>query len=310
MSDVINATTNTGTGKEIAAVQMKTYYDKNLIKNAVPNLVHDQFGQKRPVPKNNGKSIEFRKLAPLPIATAIVEGVAPGGKNLDWSKKTATVTQYGDVVRITDMLDMTAIDNNIVEATRILGDQAGLTLDTATRDIINAGTNVQYANSRTSRVTVASTDKLTVAEVKKAVTTLKNGNAKRINGSYIGIIHPNVANDLTSDTNWQAVKDYDPKDWYEGEIGRIFGVRFIETTNAKIFEGEGASDINVYSTLIIGADAYGVTEIEGGGLQTIVKPSVDPLNLVSTVGWKATKTACILNDTFMVRVESCATNDV
>lgn len=313
-SATVNTTENDSTGNYIASVEMKTYYDKDLIRNATPLLVHDQFGQKRAIPKGSGKKIEFRKLNPFAVATSpISEGVTPDGKKLDWTKLEATAYQYGDYVTVTDLLDLTAIDSVVIEANRILGDQAGRTLDTITKEVINAGTNVQYANgTRLSRATITSSDLLTVAAVKKAVTTLKNGLAKRINGSYIGIIHPNVVNDLTNDPNWQAVKDYDPKDWYEGEIGRIFGVRFIETTDAKIFLSSGASGINVYSTLIIGADAYGVTEIEGGGLQTIIKQlgsggSEDPLNQRATIGWKATKTAKILTNAFMVRIETAAT---
>ena len=141
-----NTTTQTGSGKEMS-VQMKTFYDKVVIKNAVPNLVHDQFGQKKPIPKNDGKTIEFRRLNPFPkVTTALTEGVTPDGSYLDWSKVTATVSQYGNYVTTSDLLDMTAIDNNITEAGRILGDQAGLSLDGVVREVLNAGTNVQYGD--------------------------------------------------------------------------------------------------------------------------------------------------------------------
>ena len=152
---------------------------------------------------------------------------------------------------------------------------------------------------------------MTVAAVKRAVTTLKRMNAKKINGDYVAIIHPDVAYDLMNDTKWEAVATYNPKNLYAGEIGRLYGVRFVETSEAKIFEKAGTSSIDVYSTLFLGADAYGTTSIDGGGLEMIVKPkgsagSADPLNQRSTVGWKATKTACILTQAFMVRVETAS----
>ena len=291
----------------------KTFYDKVIIKNAVPNLVHDQFGQKKPIPKNSGKTIEFRRLNPFAKATTpLTEGVTPDGKKLDWATVTATVSQYGDYVTTSDMLDMTAIDNNITEAGRVLGDQAGISLDGVVREILNAGTNVQYGDgSKTSRSAITDTDVMTVAAVKRAVTTLKRMNAKKINGDYVAIIHPDVAYDLMNDTKWEAVATYNPKNLYAGEIGRLYGVRFVETSEAKIFEKAGASSIDVYSTLFLGADAYGTTSIDGGGLEMIVKPkgsagSADPLNQRSTVGWKATKTACILTQAFMVRVETAS----
>ena len=307
-----NTTTQTGTGQEMSP-QMKTFYDKVIIKNAVPNLVHDQFGQKKPIPKNSGKTIEFRRLNPFAKATTpLTEGVTPDGKKLDWATVTATVSQYGDYVTTSDMLDMTAIDNNITEAGRVLGDQAGISLDGVVREILNAGTNVQYGDgSKTSRSAITDTDVMTVAAVKRAVTTLKRMNAKKINGDYVAIIHPDVAYDLMNDTKWEAVATYNPKNLYAGEIGRLYGVRFVETSEAKIFEKAGASSIDVYSTLFLGADAYGTTSIDGGGLEMIVKPkgsagSADPLNQRSTVGWKATKTACILTQAFMVRVETAS----
>ena len=309
MAQIINTTTASGLSPE-----MKTFYDRDLIRNAKPVLVHNQFGQKRNIPKNGGKTIEFRKFSPLPKATtALTEGVTPDGKGLTVSAITATVGQYGDYVALSDVLQMTSIDNTLVEANRLLGEQAGETLDTLTANILNAGTNVQYTGGKTARSALVTGDVLTVADIKKAVRTLKNNKAKKINGSFVGIIHPDVAYDLTNDEAWEAVKTYDPKDWYNGEIGRIFGVRFVETTEAVTFtEGSGDSAKKVYSTLILGADAYGITSVEGGGLQTIIKQlgsagSADPLNQRSTSGWKAIHVAKILVDEYMVRIESLAT---
>ena len=293
-------TTATGT----LSPEMKVFYSDYLIDNAVPKLVHDQFGQKHPIPKNGGKTIEFRKYSPLPkLLTPLTEGVTPDGQSLTVTTIEATVAQYGGYVTLSDMLLMTAIDNNMVQATKLLGNQAGATLDTITREVLNGGTNVVYAGGVSSREALGAENKLTVDDIKKAVRALKNQNAEKIGDSFVAIIHPDVTYDLTNDPTWQAVKDYDPKDWYEGEIGKIAGVRFVETTEAKIFAG------GVYSTLILGENAYGVTEIEGGGLQHIVKQlgsagTSDALDQRATVGWKATKVAERLVEQFMVRIES------
>ena len=287
--------------------EMKVFYSDYLIDNATPKLVHDQFGQKHPIPKNGGKTIEFRKYSPLPkLLTPLTEGVTPDGQSLTVTTVEATIDQYGGYVTISDMLQLTAIDNNMVQATKLLGNQAGASLDTITREVLNGGTNVVYAGGVSSRSALTADSKLTVDDIKKAVRALKNQNAEKIGDSYVAIIHPDVTYDLTNDPAWQAVKDYDPKDWYEGEIGKIAGVRFVETTEAKIFEG------GVYSTLILGDNAYGVTEIEGGGLQHIVKQlgsagTADALDQRATVGWKATKVAERLVEQFMVRIESKCT---
>lgn len=309
--DVTNTTGSSGEGNNLTA-EMKTYYDNRLIDIAGPKLVHDQFGQRRPIPKNGGKTVEFRMYTPLGKAMqALTEGVTPEGNKLNVTAITATVKQYGDYIRMSDMLLLTAIDNNLVEALNLLGDQAGLTLDTVAREVLNGGTNVQYAEGQVaSRTELTQEMLLTVKAVKMAVRTLKRQNAPKIGTTYVGIIHPDVSFDLMEDPEWKDWHKYTtPENAYKNEIGEIGGVRFVESTEAKIFAKKGAAGKDVYSTLILGANAYGVTEVTGGGLETIVKQlgsggTADPLNQRATAGWKATKTAERLVEQYMVRVET------
>ena len=387
--------------------EMKTYYSMRLINLAEPELIHDQFAQKHPIPKNSGKTIEFRKYDSLPKALVpLTEGVTPAGQKLSMGVIRATIKQYGGYIELSDILELTAIDNNLVQATRLLASQAGRTSDTITREVLAGGTNVVYAGDAKDRselvggdATEANNKYLSVDDIRKAVRALKVMNAQKINGYFAGIIHPDTAYDLMSDKKWVDVKTYsDPDGIYEGEIGKIEGVRFVETTEAKIFHasdlviadgsnaavrnltvksasgkvitvnealtanqaaaltgreilvgselmevetaasgaagaatvtvkntpatsptastviypGEGgAKGRDVYSTLIVGADAYGVTELEGGGLQHIVKQlgssgTADPLNQRATAGWKLTKVAERLVEQYMVRIESAS----
>lgn len=399
---VVNTTGGTMTNGSITdssalTPEMKTFYDKTLITLAGANLVHEQFGQKRPIPANGGKTIEFRKFSKLPKAmTAITEGVTPTGNKLNVSSVTCTVDQYGDYIEQTDMLEMTAVDNTIIEATKELASQAGLTLDTVVRNEIIGGTNVMYCpkigsdgteTAVSSRSDITSAAKLRVKDVFRAAAALKAVNAPKINGSYVAIIHPYVAYDLMQDAGeqWIGIQKYaDPGKILNGEIGKLGGVRFVESTEAKIY-GPGeiadgyntltvrtASDTNtvqinetveaqafstpktvylngnacsiraitvasgvsslvftgnvsvsagdkfigsgagkdgsaVFCTLFLGENAYGVTELENGGLEHIVKQrgyGNDPLNQRSSIGWKATKVAKRLLEEYMVRVES------
>ena len=291
-------------GNNLSA-EMKTFYDMTLIDEASAQLVHDQFGQKRPIPANGGKTIEFRKFSSLPKAmTAITEGVTPNGNKLNVSTITATVKQYGDYIVQSDVLELTSIDNTIVEATKILGKQAGLTLDSVVRNVLIAGTSVQYAGGKEGRTSLTESDKLTVEEIQKAVAFLRAQNAPTIGGDYVAIIHPYAAYDLMRDPEWiDAHKYAAPENLYTGEIGKVAGVRFVQTSEAGIATG------GVFLTMVIGEGAYGVTEITGGGLQTIVKQkgsagTGDPLDQRSSVGWKAMKTAERLVENYMVRIES------
>ncbi len=307
-----NATTS-----DDLSVEMKTYYSDYLIDLAEPNLVHDQFGQKQPIPAGGGKIIEFRKYDSLDKATtALTEGVTPDGQSLSVSNITATIAQYGAYVTITDLLKLTAIDNNIVQALKVLGNQAGRTLDTITRDILAGGTNVIYSGGATSRSALEATSYLTVDDLYDAQAQLMAQNAPMIDGSYVAIIHPYVAKDLMRSDDWIDVHKYaDPEAIFNGEIGKIANIRFVSSTEAKIWKDStcpvdsDSAAMAVFSTLVLGADAYGVTEVTGGGLETIVKQlgeGDDPLNQRATVGWKATKVAERLVEQYMVRIESCS----
>ena len=307
------------TTQESLSSEMKTFYDLTLIDEAGANLVHDQFAQKRPIPAGQGKTIEFRKFAALPKATTpLTEGVTPDGRALTVSTVTATVNQYGDYITQTDVLELTAVDNTVLEATKLLGRQAGLTLDTVTRNVLQSGTNVMYAEKWvngepvevTSRDGLDSSAVLTVELVQRAVANLRALNAPTIDGSYIAIIHPYAAYDLMRDSEWIDANKYgSPENLYEGEIGRLAGVRFVQTSEAKIYKN--AANLAVFGTLFLGAEAYGTTEIEGGGLETIVKQkgsagTADPLDQRSSVGWKGLKTAEILIPQYLIRVESAS----
>ncbi|WP_370813922.1 N4-gp56 family major capsid protein [Butyricicoccus pullicaecorum] len=300
--------------------EIKTYYDDYLIDCSSPKLVHDQFGQKRPIPAGRGKTIEFRKVSPLPVSTTpLTEGVTPESQQLTISTVEAPVQQYGGYVELSDMVVLTAIDNNLVIAAKQLGAQAGKTLDAITREVLAGGTNVQYAEGQVTERSQLVGGKaegnhyLTVDAVRRAVRTLKKQDAEPIGDSFIGIIHPDVAYDLMSDPKWVNVKSYsDPEGIYEGEIGKIENVRFVETSEAKVFEGAGAEGRDVYATLILGDNAYGTTEIEGGGLTLIVKQlgsggASDPLDQRASVAWKATKAAVRLQEAYMVRIETTST---
>ena len=423
--DVVNGTTAYVNANDITASEayndnglsseMKTFYDKTLIELAKPALIFDQLGQKRPIPAGGGQTIEFRRFNSLPKATTpIIEGVTPTGSKLTVTPVTATVDQYGDYVELTDMIELTSVDPIVVEATRQLADQAGRTIDTVVRNQIMGGTNVMYCpnvdatgkeTEVEARYELTEDSKLRVKDVFKAAAQLKAMNAPTINGSYVAVIHPYVAYDLMQDAEgkWIDIQKYaSPENILSGEIGTLGGVRFVQSSEAKIYcpsnlmantknatvvgykadandttvtagttssyrctivgaqndllgrevvycnssgkelcrcevvgvnttgnfvfldkgtgitytsgdylkPAEGGKDgIATFATLFIGANAYGTTDIAGGGIEHIVKQKGygnDPLNQRSSVGWKATKVAARLVEEYMIRVESAS----
>lgn len=295
---------------------MKTFYDKNLIDLAGPKLIHSQFALKRPIPQGNGKNIEWRQYAPLPeVSAPITEGVTPSGRKLSLSTITATVSQFGDYVSLSDVLQMTAIDDTVMIATDKLADQAAMLIDKIDRNTLNGGTHVIYPNGKTSRSALAATDKFNIDVIYDAVTQLKRVNAPTVvDNMYVCYIHPDVAKDLMRNQEWiEAHKYVNPDNIYKGYIGEMAGVKFFESTNAMIWKG-GESDptgLAVYGCVFHGKDAFATTEIEGGGLQHIVKQlgssgAADPLNQRATVGWKLTKVSTRLINDYIVRVECCS----
>ena len=293
------------------SAEAKTFYDKTLLQRLIPTLVFAKYGQKKSLKSRSGKTIEFRKFTSLDAAkTPLTEGVTPTGKNLAVTAITATVEQYGDFVEISDMLDLVGIDPVLVESAEILGEQAGLTIDNVVRDIVCAGTNVQYAGGKESTDAITASDVMTADEIARAAATLKKGNVKKLEGKfYIGIVDPDIAYDLMKDPLWQDISKYSGgQAIMEGEIGKLHGVRFIETTETLVKEGT----VNVHCAMIIGKDAYGIVDVDGSVKpENIVKPfgsagTSDPLNQRATSGWKAAFTAKRLDENCMVRIE-CAT---
>ncbi|NMD37595.1 MAG: N4-gp56 family major capsid protein [Christensenellaceae bacterium] len=369
------------------SAEMQTYYEKTLIDNAEPKLVYDSFGDKYPIPKNGGKTIQFRRFAPLAKATKpITEGVTPQGNSLQVTPVSVSINQYGDFVQVSDILKLSSVDNTIVQLTKILGSQAGRTLDTITRDVLCAGTNVIYANNKNGetqlREELDETSKLEPDLFYRAAAQLSAMNAEPIGDSYVAIIHPYTAYDLMRSEEWIDSHKYArPENLFNGEIGKIGNVRFVKSTEAKVYKspnlagtrtltvksvngtsvtvnesltadeasalagriiniGEGLATVTnatsagvltldtaltanagdivypaesgkkglaCFATVVLGAHAYATTEIEGGGLEHIVKQNgygEDPLNQRASCGWKATKAIKRLVEEYIVRIES------
>lgn len=316
---------NLTTRTEIPA-ENTSFYSRELLERAVAVFLHTNWAQVKDIPGGSGTSlIKFRKYGNIAAnTTPLSEGITPTGKKLSVTDVTAQVLYYGDYVVTTDVVSIETIDPLLVETAGILGDQVGDTVDQLMRDVMVAGTTVQYASTAVSRATVTSAMKFNSTECKEAVLTLKLNLAKPhtsmvnpstgyntvpLKPSFIGIIHPRTTSDCEADAQWTPVEKYSNKsDLMMNEVGAFPYVRFVETTNAKVFEGEGSGGIDVYATLIFGKNAYAMTRISTLTLQNIVKPlgsagADDPLNQRATSGWKLSFVGKILQQAWILRVE-------
>ncbi|MCI6588171.1 MAG: N4-gp56 family major capsid protein [Clostridiales bacterium] len=272
---------------------MQTYYNRELLRTFEPELVHLQFGDEHRMPENSGLVMNMRKIIPLEANTNTLSEGEPGESvMLTETEVTVKLEQYGEYARCTDKLDLSHLDMNILRKTKLFGDAGARSIDAVVREELATCTNVIYAGGKTSRSALTSADKLTTKELRKAVRKLKKAHAQTFGGYYIAIVGPDTFYDLQDDETFVAVSRYQDKEAvYTGEIGRLFGCRIVETTEAKVFEGAGASGADVASVIVLGQYAYGYTSFKGAKPRVIVKPAgsagtSDPLDQISTVGWK------------------------
>lgn len=310
----------------------QAYYDRNLLERAVPADIHGRFGQMRPIKMRSGNQIKFRRYEALTVSTTpLVEGVTPSGQSLTVTDVTATLAQYGGFVTITDMVQWTNQDPVLTEVGEVLGEQGGTTIDQVRRDVLAAGTNVIYTNgsARNTLNTVIS-----AVALRMAIRALGRQNAKflrnmlaatvgigttPIRAAYIGFAHVDTEAELEGVSGYKPTSEYSAAmKAEEDEAGSYRHIRFFRSTNCKVFANAGAAvggdgmistggaNNDVYATVIVAKNAYGVCPLQGRAMENILKPlgsGDDPLNQRGTSGWKATTTTKILNDNFMTRIE-------
>ncbi len=344
--DVVNATGNyvnayTGvttafSGNDTLAIELKDFYDTELLENTRMQLIYAQFAKRQNLPKGHKGTVEFRKFNTFANAAALTEGVIPTGQKMGVTYLQATIAQYGTYVSISDKLELRAYDDVILQATEEMSASAAQTQETLTRNGLLAGTNVMYcdnisdAGAYVSTPTTCATmgagggtngadgwSKLTAKMVNKAVSIMRKNKVPTIDGkNYVAVVHPSVAFDLKEDPRWENVNVHgDPDAVFNGEIGTLLGVRFIENPDAPVLGGSGSSYVNkssgvTYATYFFGKDGFVIIDPEGGNLEMIVHDKDEaggPLNQFSTIGYKfESNGATILYQERVLRVMSCS----
>ena len=326
------------TGTSDVSPNIEGFYDRNLLKEAQQANIHGRYAQIRPLPKNSGTRINFRRYGQLAVATTpLGDGVTPTGKKLTSTNIHAYVKQYGDFIYLSDFLLMTGLDSTLVEASEILGIQMGETDDTLTRDVLCTGTSVRYANGVANRSSIATA--LSANDVKAAIRILEGGNAKKITkrivaGEKVGTRPVPPSSKCITHTdcrqNWEALPGFIKVEEFASQknvtpetIGSYGNVMVEVTTNAKVYRSSGAavgatglisedgSNIDVYTSIILGKDAYGKIPLQAGNTKNIIKKlgsGDDPINQRASSGWKMAVANKILNDEFLIRIEHGVTD--
>jgi len=292
----------------------KEFCQRALLTELLNKVELMKYGKKTPIPKNEGDNCSWRRfISPALTKTPLTEGVDPSDVDYTVNKLTATVSQYGTWTKITDKLQDTGIDNNVLEASEMFGKHAARTIDSITMDILAAGTTVFYGGDATTRLTVAAGDVMTYALLNDITENLKTENVEKIkmpNGrdGFVCLTPPKIYTQLKNLTEWKdAQKFVTPEMIKQGIVGELDGVYFVDSNLAPVFAGAGAAAIDVYACILIGADAFGVVDVDGSSKPDLIIKDRDVagsmLDLWSTVGWKSLFTAKILQDEAVVRIE-------
>ena len=293
---------------------MSIFYDKVFLERAKLTLVYDIGAQVKKIKRNMGATVKWNRMTPLPVATTpLTEGTTPSAVAMSTTVVSATAVQYGNWTQTSDFYELTSIDQDLKEQAEVMGQNAGETIDTLIRDELNGGGTVQIVNSA-DLTAVATTDIIDGVEIRKARRALFLAKAPKFaDGHYRSVIPTSVASDLRGDSEWLDARRYvNTEDILSDEIGRLHGVRFVETNNEVIDADAGAGNVDVYSTFIFGSNAYGTVDLAGqSGPRIIVKnpnsgDTSNPLDLYGTVGWKVAHVSKVLNVAWLIELKSAS----
>ncbi len=321
------------------SAKIQAVYDRILLTRAVEAQIFDKFGQTKSIParSNTKKAFAYRYKNILPATTPLVEydGTVKGANKIVREEVEYAVAHYGDYIMYTDELDLYDLDNIQSSFLDILGDQASLTVDTIRRNALRGGTNVNYAEGYASQLEMVDNSAvITGSDLISAALKLKRQAGKKfkkvisgttavgttpIRSAYVGIVSPEVTVDLRTLDGWKNVEDYADygKSINEDEVGSWGDFRFVENFNNDpiVVKNTATDDVNVYLTYLLAQDAYATTTLRGkANIRTIVKEigssgAQDPLDQYGTMGWKAITGCAILNEAWLIRMESTASTE-
>lgn len=293
--------------------EAQTYYEKKFLARAEYESIFEQGGQMRTLPKNGGSTVQFTRHTPLATVTAaLTEGSNPSEVALTAVNVTAQLGEYGTTVKISRFLTLNGIDANNAEKIEVVGQNMRETLDELVRNELFTGATTQYIGSKTALSALSASDVITVKDIQKVVRALKKNKARRLSTNvapWMGKLSPDTSFDLQQDTTWINADTYNGANkLYRGELGKIAGVRLLESANPKT----ESSTTTVYSNFFHGDQAFGVMDLDGDKPQLYIIPhtkidSGNPAGRFSTVSWACSYVVKTLNSSWLINLKSGAT---
>jgi len=300
------------------------YYDELFLRQADKKLVHKQLGQlNRKVPKGEGgygsqvlywtKWLNFDN-----ITSGTGEGVPTTTVAFSAVNVTGSTAQYDNAVSISDIMAYASMGDIMKAAVERLAYNAGISIDNVVKNVISTAGTQQSASAVAYWSAVPAGANLIISEVRKGARTLNANDAiQQDDGNWVAVAHPHSIYDLQGDSTtggWIDANKYtdaNANKLMTGEVGKIYGVRFLQSSNAytrgSSFDTTSAvvASTTIYVTSMFGKDAFGVSELQA--LKTYVKPfgsggTGDPTDKIATAGWKTLFGTNVLNSAFFVNI--------
>lgn len=315
-----NVTVTTGAAGNAGSTfaELITYMSAKTLDVAVTNTVLNQFGDKQPLPAGASKTIRFTRFEKFPFSptpTQLVEGVAPDATGATINQVEATIEQYGLVVRISELAELTARHPLVQLCLNRMGLHAAETYDQLIFAVLDAATNNYRPNGKAADSNLTPSDQVSYNDFVNLQATLMDSAARPVRGqNYVMVIPPQVAASLQKDPDWKASHQLvNPEMIWNGQIGRLANFDVV-VSNAPSFAyfsqtSPGGSANKIYSSFALGRDAYQVTDLQS--LEVIVTPpggQADPLKQNYKLGYKFSMKAVISNQTWLRRVRSAGAN--
>jgi N4-gp56 family major capsid protein len=303
------------------SAQMRTNLEKRFLDRVVKNFIFNQFGEVRNIPLNHGLTDRWPRYVQPTVSVSgatLVEGEMNTASVITSQYVDVTIAEYGNWFPITELAKKSVVDPDVLGSfADIAGDDASGTLDQVTREALFLATNIQRVQNAAADVNLTSTFIMTVSELRKGVRDLKKRKAKPYDGkNWVFIACPDTTYDIQGDTAWKDPNQYanNAEKIFSGEIGKIYGVKIVETNDPKI-TATGASAQNVFHNFLIGKGAYAKASLTDGnngmdgeysdGIHIMTpKDLAQPIARYGTVSWEKEFGAAILNNNFITKI-SC-----
>jgi N4-gp56 family major capsid protein len=298
----------------------QTAYDQMAYFALRPELYFDAAADVKPTRQSMpGATVTFTIVNDLAIAdTPLNESVDVSAVAMSDSQIPVALGEYGNAVITTAKLRGESFVEIDPVVSNVIGYNAGVSIDSVARNVLQAGTNVDYAKGTgtqpTARNQILAANTLLAANVRFEKARLRAFNVATFGGMYVSYIHPNVAYDLTSETGTQGWRDphvySQPGELWNGELGAFENFRFIETPRAPVFAGLGSSSTDVYGTLFMGrqslAKAHSIVDGNGPVPHVVPGPVTDKLRRFVPWGWYWLGNYAIFRQPAVRRVESAS----